>query len=103
MLMRKERCLLTVDEERKMSTGDVDVEINETERRRSFTFAFKCEARDGRGNTSLSESILLSVKEYGNGSQSTDDIPHYHRKKMKIIGAGRKPYYPNIDKAMLDF
>ena len=31
-----------------------------------------------------------------------DDIPQYQRKKMRKIGAGRKPYYPDIDKAMLD-
>ena len=31
---------------RKMSTEDVHQEINETKRRRSFTFAFKCKVRD---------------------------------------------------------
>ena len=60
-----------------------------------------------RGNTSLSALARKytvdrkTIREWI--AIDIDDIPQYQQKKMRKIGAGRKSYYPDIDKAMLDY
>ena len=79
-------------------------------RRRSFTYAFKCEVRDEFNRGDISISALARKYTFDRktmrgwlATDTNNEIPQHIRKRMRKSGAGRKPYYPQVDKVLLGF